>query len=89
MKIHEYQGKEILRNAGVPGHGVVDMLDAADFFSAGLFDAGAYNPAATGNVAAVPEPSLTLLGVAIVCLRRRQSATGGRTTGRSQGSRTR
>jgi autotransporter-associated beta strand protein len=69
--------------------GVVDMLDAADFFSAGLFDAGAYNPAAAGNVAAVPEPSLTLLGVAIACLRRRRSATGGRTTGRSQGSRTR
>ena len=65
--------------------GVVDMLDAADFFSAGLFDAGAYNPAAAGNVAAVPEPSLTLLGVAIACLRRRRSATGGRTTGRSQG----
>jgi hypothetical protein len=69
--------------------GVVDMLDAADFFSAGLFDAGAYNPAAAGNVAAVPEPSLTLLGVAIACLRRRRSATGGRTTGRSQGLRTR
>ena len=69
--------------------GVVDMLDAADFFSAGLFDAGAYNPAAAGNVAAVPEPSLTLLGVAIACLRRRRSATGGQTTGRSQGLRTR
>ena len=69
--------------------GFVDMLDAADFFSAGLFDSGAYNPAAAGSVATVPEPSVTLLGVAIVWLRLRRSAIGGRTTGRRPGPRTR
>jgi len=69
--------------------GVVDMLDAADFFSAGLFDAGAYNPAAVGSVTAVPEPSLTLLGIAVVFLRLTWNATGGRTTDRPRGSRRR
>jgi hypothetical protein len=43
-------------------------------FSRGFFMATsrarflAYNPAAAGSVAAVPEPSVTLLGVAIACL---------------------
>ena len=34
----------------------VDILDAADFFSTGFYDAGAYN-AASGSIAAVPEPN--------------------------------
>jgi len=46
--------------------GMVDILDAASFLSNGLFDAGSYNPppGAAGVVAAVPEPSTTLIGVA-------------------------
>jgi hypothetical protein len=38
---------------------VVDVLDAADFFGTGLYDAGNYNTGAgsAGSVAAVPEPS--------------------------------
>ena len=36
----------------------MDILDAADFFATGLYDAGNYNaaPGAAGGVAAVPEP---------------------------------
>ncbi|MBU6222984.1 MAG: autotransporter-associated beta strand repeat-containing protein, partial [Planctomycetes bacterium] len=46
--------------------GVVDILDAASFLSNGLFDAGSYNPppGQAGVVAAVPEPSVTLIGLA-------------------------
>ena len=69
--------------------GLVDVLDAADFFSAGLFDAGPYNPAAVASVTAVPEPSLTLLGVAAAFLRLTWNAVGGRTTDRPRGSRRR
>jgi len=38
--------------------GFADILDVADFASSGLFNAGPYN-AATGAIAAVPEPSVT------------------------------
>jgi fibronectin-binding autotransporter adhesin len=50
--------------------GVVDILDAADFLSTGLFDAGAYNPppASAPGITAVPEPSVTLLGVSLAAL---------------------
>jgi autotransporter-associated beta strand protein len=61
--------------------GVVDILDAASFLSNGLFDAGSYNPppGTAGAVAAVPEPSVTILGAAglvaaTAALRRRKSA---------------
>jgi hypothetical protein len=62
--------------------GIVDILDAADFFATGLYDAGNYNtaPAAVGGVAAVPEP--TGLGTVVVALaaamalRRRHSSHG-------------
>jgi hypothetical protein len=42
---------------------VVDVLDAADFFGTGLYDAGSYNPPAgsAGAIAAVPEPSAVSL----------------------------
>jgi autotransporter-associated beta strand protein len=41
----------------------VDILDAADFFATGFYDAGAYN-AASGSIAAVPEPHvLGMVGV--------------------------
>jgi hypothetical protein len=45
-------------------YGIVDILDAADFFATGLYDAGNYNtaPGLSGGIAAVPEPT----GVAIV-----------------------
>jgi hypothetical protein len=43
--------------------GLVDILDALDFFNTGLYDAGNYN-AASGSIAAVPEPSvLGLVGI--------------------------
>jgi hypothetical protein len=43
----------------------VDILDAADFFATGLYDAGSYN-SASGNIAAVPEPStLGLIGIGV------------------------
>jgi autotransporter-associated beta strand protein len=46
--------------------GVVDILDAADFLSTGLFDAGPYGAAAaTGTIAAVPEPALPI-GLTVV-----------------------
>jgi hypothetical protein len=58
----------------------VDILDAADFFSTGLYDTGNYNtPAgAAGSVAAVPEPGLQISGlaaiaVALTVLRRKYS----------------
>jgi len=46
--------------------GVVDVLDAADFFGTGLYDAGNYNtpPSLAGSVAAVPEPAVTMTGLA-------------------------
>jgi fibronectin-binding autotransporter adhesin len=46
--------------------GLVDILDAAAFLSTGLFDAGTYNPppGQAGAIAAVPEPAVTLAGVA-------------------------
>jgi len=46
--------------------GYVDILDAAAFLSNGLFDAGTYNPppGQAGAIAAVPEPGVTLAGVA-------------------------
>ena len=37
--------------------GVADILDVAEFFATGLYDAGPYNTPA-GNIAAVPEPSV-------------------------------
>jgi hypothetical protein len=38
---------------------VVDVLDAADFFGTGLYDAGNYNtPPGTESIAAVPEPAV-------------------------------
>jgi hypothetical protein len=46
----------------------VDILDAADFFATGLYDAGNYNtaPGLSGGVAAVPEPATTgALAVAV------------------------
>jgi hypothetical protein len=57
--------------------GIVDILDAADFFATGLYDAGNYNaaPAAVGGVAAVPEPAgLGAVGLVIAAalLRRRR-----------------
>ena len=46
----------------------VDILDAAEFFAAGLYDAGPYN-AASGTIAAVPEPNvLALAGVGFGCV---------------------
>jgi hypothetical protein len=50
--------------------GVVDILDAADFFATGLYDAGNYNtaPGLSGGVAAVPEPAMSVIGGAVVCL---------------------
>ena len=60
--------------------GVVDILDALDFFNTGLYDAGSYNPPAGsfGAVAAVPEPSVTILGMAglaaaVAAMRRRMA----------------
>jgi fibronectin-binding autotransporter adhesin len=46
--------------------GLVDILDAAAFLSTGLFDAGVYNPppGQAGTITAVPEPAVTLAGVA-------------------------
>ena len=61
--------------------GVVDILDAASFLSTGLFDAGAYNPppGQAGAIAAVPEPGVTLAGVAALlaglAIHRRRRAT--------------
>jgi hypothetical protein len=44
---------------------VVDVLDAADFFGTGLYDAGNYNtPPGTETIAAVPEPSTWLMTLA-------------------------
>jgi hypothetical protein len=54
----------------------VDILDAADFMSTGLFDAGPYGPqGAAANPVAVPEPALGLAGLmaaglAVGCRRR-------------------
>ena len=60
--------------------GVVDVLDASDFFNTGLYDTGNYNtPAGASGIAAVPEPSVTILGAAglvaaTATLRRRKPA---------------
>jgi fibronectin-binding autotransporter adhesin len=61
--------------------GVVDIQDAAEFFGTGLYDTGNYNTPAgsSGAVAAVPEPSMTILGAAglvlvTAALRRRKPA---------------
>ncbi|MEI7863546.1 MAG: PEP-CTERM sorting domain-containing protein, partial [Planctomycetota bacterium] len=59
--------------------GVVDVLDASDFFNTGLYNTGNYNTPAgsVGAVAAVPEPSMTIvtavggLAVAMVSRQRR------------------
>jgi hypothetical protein len=57
----------------------VDILDAADFFATGLYDAGNYNtaPAAVGGVAAVPEPAglgaIGLVAAAGIMVRRREA----------------
>jgi hypothetical protein len=48
--------------------GFVDILDAADFLSTGLFDAGPYNPTASGSIAAVPEPSAWAMATALGCV---------------------
>lgn len=66
--------------------GVVDILDAADFFATGLFDTGSYAPASTA-MTAVPEPVLTgaalLAGVVVLgCLGRRHGPV--RTAGTSR-----
>jgi autotransporter-associated beta strand protein len=57
--------------------GIVDILDAADFFATGLFDAGSYG-APTAAIAAVPEPTVALMGPAAAALvwllRRRPTA---------------
>jgi hypothetical protein len=59
--------------------GIVDILDAADFFATGLYDAGNYNtaPAAVGGVAAVPEPAglgaIGLVAAAGIMVRRREA----------------
>jgi len=47
--------------------GVVDILDALDFFNTGLYDAGNYNtpPGSAGGIAAVPEPSLATAGLLV------------------------
>ena len=58
--------------------GIVDMLDASDFSTTGLFNQGNYNlaPAPVGSITAVPEPAVLplacLLGsfAAIIRLRR-------------------
>jgi hypothetical protein len=48
--------------------GVVDLLDAAEFLTRGLYDAGAYGPSAaastTAGVAIVPEPVVPAAGIA-------------------------
>ncbi|MFM7206529.1 MAG: beta strand repeat-containing protein, partial [Planctomycetaceae bacterium] len=60
--------------------GFVDILDSAAFLATGLLDSGPYNPPAgqAGGIAAVPEPSLTGLGLlaaagAVLLSRRRLS----------------
>ena len=53
-------GRPATWNEGDFGNdGLVDILDAADLFSTGLFNAGVYNQPASafGTVAPVPEPS--------------------------------
>jgi autotransporter-associated beta strand protein len=47
--------------------GVVDLLDAAEFVGTGLYDVGGYQAlGVAGAVAAVPEPSLTLVAACLV-----------------------
>ena len=49
------------------GDGLVDILDAADLSSHGLFNAGPYGSiAASGPIAAVPEPSFSIVVIAVV-----------------------
>ena len=47
--------------------GIVDILDAADFFATGLFDAGSYGPT-TAAITAVPEPTAAFMGTAAAAL---------------------
>jgi hypothetical protein len=48
------------------GDGLVDILDAADLSSHGLFNAGPYGAiAASGPIAAVPEPSFSIVVIAV------------------------
>ena len=48
--------------------GVVDVLDASEFFGTGLYDTGNYNapPGVSSGIAAVPEPTVGLAGVAVL-----------------------
>ena len=48
--------------------GIVDILDAAEFSSTGLFNTGNYNapPGVSSGIAAVPEPTVGLAGVAVL-----------------------
>jgi hypothetical protein len=47
---------------------VVDVLDASEFFGTGLYDTGNYNapPGVSSGIAAVPEPTVGLAGVAVL-----------------------
>ena len=47
--------------------GMTDVLDAASFVTAGLFDAGPYT-AASGTLAAVPEPNMPWLAVVVLAV---------------------
>jgi autotransporter-associated beta strand protein len=48
--------------------GRLDILDIGAFLGTGLYDTGGYLPAAASQIAAVPEPGLTSLALAAVCL---------------------
>ena len=48
--------------------GRLDILDVGAFLGTGLYDTGGYLPAAASQIAAVPEPGLTSLALAAVCL---------------------
>jgi hypothetical protein len=70
--------------------GMVDILDATEFITTGLYNAGNYNtaPGLSGGVAAVPEPSVWVLGivgigVGATAARRRRQVRCRRTTSHS------
>jgi hypothetical protein len=48
--------------------GLLDILDIGDFLGTALYNTGGYLPAAAPQIAAVPEPGLTSLALAAVCL---------------------
>ena len=48
--------------------GVVDILDAADFLSTGLYDTGSYVTFASTPVAVVPEPGVVAMLTAAATL---------------------